>query len=172
MFQFLTKEFLINYFVVTTVGILFHFLHTTFKKGVLIHILGAINESTWEHLKLVFWPMLFSGIYRFLINPIGNYWFNLSISILVAIIFIPALYYPIRFFIKKEILVVSISLYYVAVFIGLAIETYLTKYMFGDDIIGLVLLAILICTFIIFTYHPPKWFLFKDPVSDKYGDYK
>ena len=48
--------------VVTLVtGTLLHFVHEWFGGGFWASI-GAVNESTWEHLKLIFWPMFLFGI--------------------------------------------------------------------------------------------------------------
>lgn len=48
------------------IGTLLHFLYE-WTGGSLTAILGAVNESIWEHLKLVFWPVIcFSWIeYKF-----------------------------------------------------------------------------------------------------------
>ena len=108
--------YVINALLVITLGVLLHFTHPWIKKGFLTHVISAINESTWEHLKLAFWPMLGGiitrGIFATPKSPI--YWASNFLSVLTALILIPALYYPIRVLLKKELTAISISIYFIA----------------------------------------------------------
>lgn len=47
------------------VGTLLHFVYDWFG-GSFWAVLGAVNESTWEHLKLVFWPIVLFGFIEYL----------------------------------------------------------------------------------------------------------
>ena len=49
-------------------GTLLHFTHDWFPDSVVFSIISAVNESTWEHLKLVFFPMLFMTIVGYFYN--------------------------------------------------------------------------------------------------------
>lgn len=48
-----------NVIFVWIVGTLLHFTHDWFPNSVVFKVISAVNESTWEHLKLEFFPMLF-----------------------------------------------------------------------------------------------------------------
>ena len=39
-------------------GTILHFTYTWSKNNSIVGLFSAINESTWEHLKLLFFPML------------------------------------------------------------------------------------------------------------------
>lgn len=164
--------FVLYYLIVTSIGVLFHYIHGIFKKGgVLIHVLGAMNESTWEHLKLAFWPLLFGALARYtLINTSNNFWFAVSLSLITAMVLIPVLYYRIRRVLKKEVTWVSISIYYIAVLAALYAEQFVTNAQIGTNDLGFLLIGVALALFVWFTIRPPRHYLFKDPITKKYGD--
>ena len=43
-------------------GTILHFTYGWLNKNLLVGAFSAVNESTWEHLKLLFFPMLISTI--------------------------------------------------------------------------------------------------------------
>ena len=43
-------------------GTLLHFTYKLSGNNQLVGVFSAVNESTWEHLKLVFFPMLLTII--------------------------------------------------------------------------------------------------------------
>ena len=46
-------------FAVTSLGgTLLHFLYDWLGEAVWVAPFSGVNESTWEHMKLLFWPML------------------------------------------------------------------------------------------------------------------
>ena len=50
---------------VSLAGSLLHFLYDWTGESVLIAPFSGINESTWEHMKLLYWPFsLFAVIQR------------------------------------------------------------------------------------------------------------
>lgn len=44
------------------VGTLLHFTYQWSGENAFVGLFSAVNESTWEHLKLAFFPMLFMAI--------------------------------------------------------------------------------------------------------------
>ena len=167
---------LISFFIVSIFGVVLHYTHKWFKNGFLLHVFSAINESTWEHNKLAFFPMLLTVIIHGFLPEFNytGYWGSAFIVILSSVILIPLLYYPIKFVIGKEVTAVSISLYFVCIALSFSIEyilvsnkIYTIKDSWGQ--LGILLIFIL---FALFTYYPPKNFLFKDPIHRKYGEFK
>ena len=47
------------------VGTLLHFTYEWSGENKFIASFSAVNESVWEHLKLVFYPMLIAGIVEY-----------------------------------------------------------------------------------------------------------
>lgn len=157
-------------------GVLFHFGHKHFPKRLIVHIFCPVNESVWEHTKLTFSPMLIAGLVQiiFLGERHSNINSSVLISVFVGILLVPLIYYPVRFLVKKDILWVSIAIFYVVV-----ILSYLVEYvLLINNTIGLPesnslnMLLFLIVIYALLTFSPPKWGIFKGPIKKKFGDYK
>ena len=43
--------------VISGLGSLFHFIYEWSNCLSVVGIIGAVNESVWEHLKILLWPM-------------------------------------------------------------------------------------------------------------------
>ena len=64
------KSFILKFEIISTifimiVGTLLHFTFGWSNNNPLVGTFSAVNESTWEHLKLLFFPMLISTIIGF-----------------------------------------------------------------------------------------------------------
>lgn len=56
------KRFLIAAGIAVAAGAALHFLYDALPNP-LTALISPVNESVWEHLKLLFWPMLASGFF-------------------------------------------------------------------------------------------------------------
>lgn len=56
--EFYKKYVVIGFFVVGILGTLFHFVYDWSGQLWLVGLFAPVNESTWEHMKLLFVPML------------------------------------------------------------------------------------------------------------------
>lgn len=158
-------------------GALFHFIHTKKSESFFAHVLCAVNESTWEHLKLAFTPMLLISFIQYFIlkNEYNNILESNVYAILLTIFLIPILYYPIRFLIlKREITGISISIFVLSVILGYVLQYFVlnTDFVLLGETLSFIILSILFLLFFIFTFFPPKIFLFKDPITNTYGHRK
>jgi len=168
--------FIISYIIISTFGVLLHFTHPWYKKGIILHFISAINESTWEHMKLAFYPMLISLISHYVIFGFKNFnfWSSALLVLLCAIFSIPILYYLVRSILKKEVLFISISIYFIAILLAVLLEYFLLNkeiFLFSECF-GIIGIIILFLCFVVFTYFPPRIFLFKDPIFKKFGEFK
>ena len=83
-------------FVCTGVGgTLLHFLYDWTGQNPVVGAFSAVNESIWEHMKLLFFPMLiFSFIEFFVIGKeYSNFWCVKLLGAVLGILTIPTLYY-------------------------------------------------------------------------------
>lgn len=155
-------------------GTILHFLYEWSGDNKIIASFSAVNESTWEHLKLVFFPMLITTIVGFLAIGKDNkkFWCAKTIGIILAMSFIIVFFYTYTGIIGTNFAILDIGSFFVAVILG---EYVAYKIMTNDEyklkcnkriaVIGLI--CILLC-FIIFTYLQPHIGLFKDPISNGY----
>lgn len=95
---------LISMFCANMFGVILHFTHRSRTGSLMLHLFSAVNESTWEHLKLAFIPMLFISFIQYFI--LKEEYLNVLESnlygILLTLILIPLLYYLVRFFLKER----------------------------------------------------------------------
>ncbi|HPR92178.1 MAG TPA: DUF6512 family protein, partial [Candidatus Dojkabacteria bacterium] len=92
----------------------------------------------------------------------------------VEVTSIPLLFEPLRLLLKKVPFSVTILIFILSILFGLLTQSYFLKeniYLFPEEIALLLSLGI-VGIFAIFSYYPPKIFLFKDPITGRYGDVK
>ena len=168
--------FILSFCFLIIFGSLLHFTHDWIKKGILLHIFSALNESTWEHMKLLVAPTILVGIlqYIFLKGSYQNLFNSIFILLLVEVISIPLLFEPLRILLKKVPFSLTILIFILSILFGLLTQSSFLKNsisLFSEEIALLLSLGI-VGIFAIFSYYPPKIFLFKDPITGKYGDVK
>ena len=134
-------------------------------------LFSSVNESTWEHLKMYFWPGLIYALvqYTYTKDIANNYWVAKLVSLLATPLGIIISYYG--------YLSITLPLYGTGFFeldlmtmvIGLTCSSVLAyKIMVRPKIINIpkqyVVSAYMLLTvmFSTFTYYPPKIFLFED----------
>lgn len=166
IFQILSVIFTI------TLGILLHFTYDWSNQNLLIGAFSAINESTWEHLKLLFFPMLITTIigYFYIGKNISNFLCAKTIGIVSSIFFTIVFFYTYTGILGTNYAVLNILTFIFSVILGEYI-TYkiIVSYFSCENNIAIISLILLFLCFIFFTYYTPKLGLFKDPISGKYG---
>lgn len=172
------KKSLIKFEILSTLfifisGTLLHFTYEWSNNNIFVGIISAINESTWEHLKLIFFPMLLTIIVgnKYFKNDYPNYLNIKTKGLLLGIIFIVIFFYTSSGIIGESIAILNISSFFIAVILA---EYYTYKNMQKDIYIknnkySITILLILLLSFIIFTFYPPHLGIFKDPVTESYG---
>ena len=153
-------------------GTLLHFTFEWFGNNAFVGAFSSINESTWEHLKLAFYPMLITTIIGTFIfkDSYPNFLCAKTLGIITAIGFITSFFYTYTGIIGRNIAIIDISSFIIAVILGeyvsyrLIISKYKCKHTFS-----IITLLILAFCFIYFTYNPPKIALFQDPLTGLFG---
>jgi hypothetical protein len=170
-------------FVYELVGMVFiillgSMLHFTFELSggsLLVGVFSAVNESVWEHLKLVFWPALLFMFIEYMLlrkRTISNFALAKTAGVYLAIVIIPAIFYSYTAITGESIFLMDISTFVVAVIVGQLLSYRVLAYgklSEGYDRISLVLLVLLGFAFVLFTFYPPLLIVFRDPVTGRYG---
>ena len=61
--------------VVSLLGTLLHFLYDWTGENIFAAPFSGVNESTWEHMKLLYWPLLlFAVIQSFFFRDVKSFW--------------------------------------------------------------------------------------------------
>ena len=161
-------------FVTTSIlGTLLHFLYDWSNKNIFIAPFSSLNESTWEHMKILFFPLFIFAIiqYRFFKNH-KNFWWVKLVGICTGLILIPVLFYTYNGIFGKSPDWFNIAIYFIALALTFIIETFLLK---NDKLhlkspwIAFVIICIIGGLFILFTFATPKLPLFKDPQTLTFG---
>lgn len=163
------KTFLSRFLFISVLGVLLHFTYEWSGDNPIVALFSAVNESTWEHLKLLFFPMLLLTIIELLFTEKrqlpSNYLFARTIGILSGMAFIVIAFYTLTGVFAKLPNAVNIALYFLGVFLALCIENKINR---GNSqnhsaFAAIVLLALTIA-FFVFTKYPPSIGLFANPV--------
>lgn len=158
---------------IIVIGCLSHFLYDWFNHNKIIGYFTAVNESTWEHLKLVIAPTFLWLIveYHFYFNN-PNLFFARFISLIIMLLIIPLIFYSYTYFTKKPILFIDISSFIISIIVGQIAFSKLININISNLLlthIGIIGLAIIFFAYIMNTYAPKKDFLHIDPITKKYG---
>lgn len=166
-------ELFISFLVISIIGTVLHFTYELSGHNKYVAIFSAVNESTWEHIKIGLSPMLLWGLFDgFKYGSNQNYFFAKSLSLLILITIVPVLFYGYKIFTKKSFLIIDILIFYIAIFAGewvfyYVINNLLPNYILGY--IGCILLFIIFGFYLLLTLWPIKNELFIDPITKKYG---
>ncbi len=169
-----------NWQIVVTIfsiifGTLLHFLYEWSNENQIIALFSAVNESTWEHLKLVFFPMLVAGIVEYfaLRGKTKNMIQAKAVAIVFAICFIIVFFYTYTGIIGTNFFILDILSFLLSIIIGewIAYKIIINKSLYENKnkIFAIIILTILLISFMLFTFNPPKINLFKDPITNEYG---
>ena len=170
-----------SFFWVALAGSALHFAFELSEFWKPLALFSSVNESTWEHLKMYFWPGLIVALvqYTYTRDISNNYWLAKFISLIVTPLGIIISYYgylsitlPLFgtgfFMMDLMTMVIGLSCGSIA-----AYKTMMTpkikglpkKYIFS----GYLLLVMMFATF---TYFPPEIFLFENFFGYEYkGEY-
>ena len=164
----------IGIFIILLLSIFSHFIYDFFPN-IIFSIFFPVNESIWEHMKLIITPTLIFMFFEYLFYKKKNIKYNnlsLSyiISIILGIIIYLIIYLPIHYTIGHNLIISIIILIIVYLFIELlSYKLIIRKEIKNSKIISIVLIIITYLVFLTLTYFPPKIDLFHDTQKDSYG---
>ncbi|MGI6113266.1 MAG: DUF6512 family protein [Mahellales bacterium] len=160
--------------VICGIASLFHFIFEWSGGFEPIGIIGAVNESVWEHMKIVFWAAFFYAVVEYLSGFRYNTGFLTAktLSLYLIVIIIPLLFYGYTALLGRHILVLDILIMVIAVAAAQLTSWRIMIMKVRNNTIKWVSVAALILIIAIFsllTYYPPRIFLFKDMGTGRYG---
>ena len=161
-------------FIATSVGgTLLHFLYDWTGEGILIAPFSAINESTWEHMKLLFFPwFIFALIQRRLFKDQENFWCVKLAGIAAGLVLIPVLFYTYNGAIGKSPDWFNIAIFFISAAVTFLLETRLFKnesLYCKSPLIAFAIICLIGLAFVLFTFVTPHIPLFMDPLTGTYG---
>lgn len=168
----LKKVEIIGIIFTLILGSLLHFTYGWSSDSSMVALFSAVNESTWEHMKLLFFPYLVYGIFEYIIlkYEYENIITAKCLGVISGMVLIPLLFYSYKAVFQQDNFVADISIFVISVIVSYAISYTLIKNntCSFERICFFILLSITLA-FFIFTFNPPKHFIFLDPVTGEYG---
>lgn len=165
--------FLLGFLFISIIGTLLHFTYDFSNHNKVVALFSAVNESTWEHIKIAVTPFFIWSLvdgYIYGLNP--NYFIGKALGLISIILFIPLIFYGYKFIFKKHILIIDILSFYVVIllaqYIGL-IFINIKPLPYVCSYISLIIVFMIFGLNFLLTMLPIKNFIFKDPITEEYG---
>ena len=149
-------------------GVILHFLYEWTGENSFVAAFSAINESTWEHMKILFFPMFVFGCLENLAlrKTYKSFWCVKLVGIVLGVLLIPVIFYTLRGVFGTTPDFVNIAIFYVAAFISYFAETKLfmnVNFDCENSGISFLLLCCIALLFVLFTFEVPSFPLFQGP---------
>jgi len=168
------KTKIIGVFIIFLLAFISHFLYK-WVPNIVFSILFPVNESIWEHMKLIVTPVLIFSIFEYFYYrkkniKMNNFLLSYGISSFVGIVVYLLMYIPLdNIFGYKPY--IAISLLFIIYILIQFISYYIinSKNIKYSNIIGLFIILFMYIIFGYFTYFPLYISLFYDIQSKGYG---
>ena len=166
---------LAGFLTVSALGTLAHFAYEWSGKQLLAGAFCAVNESTWEHMKLLVvpwtvWSLVEAVALRGSRRPVLP---ARAVGLLAGVAAIPVVYYTYTGALGVSSMIVDVLLFQAAVLLGAWISWRIMKsgkcMSFTLSVFGLLILLGIWALFVWWTYDPPQLPLFTDPVTGQTG---
>ena len=163
----------VGFSLTSLLGTLLHFLYDFSGKNPFAALFSGVNESTWEHMKLLFFSLFFFAIIEyFFFSERENFWCVKLKGTLLGLGLIPVIFYTYRGVLGKNVDFINILIFFVsaaAVFLYETREMKKEKDKCPQPRLSFILLCLIMLSFFLFTFFPPKIGLFLDPITGTYG---
>ena len=161
-------------FAVTALGgTLLHFLYEWSGEAIWLAALSGVNESTWEHMKLLFIPMLIYTLIQYPAFREREDFLCIRLrGILLGLMLIPVIFYTYNGVIGHSPDWINIAIFFVA---AAATYIYEARLLYrGTECcisprLAMLLLIVIAALFVILTFYPPSLEIFRDPLTNTYG---
>lgn len=164
---------IMGFAVTSFVGTILHFLYEWLGGAVLVAPFSGVNESTWEHMKLLFWPMfLFAIIQSFFFRDRRDFWCVKLRGTVLGLALIPVIFYTYNGVIGQSPDWFNIAIFFISALMVFVYETRQFKKeatACHHPRLALIALCIIGIMFVTFTFFTPQLNIFKDPLTGTYG---
>lgn len=160
----LKKHLVAGAVFVSILGTILHYIYQWSGKNFIAGLFAPVTESTWEHMKLLFFPMLLYIIYMsFLFQRNDSLRASLILATLVGTMMIPTLFFTYSGILGFQITAVNIAILYISIIITFVLAYRLIlfgRFRNGAGILTLILFLIA-ALFSVFSVYPPDLGIFR-----------
>ena len=161
-------------FAVTALGgTLLHFLYDWLGEASWIAPFSGVNESTWEHMKLLFWPtFIYAIVQSFFFKDRTDFWCVKLKGIVLGLVLIPVIFYTYNGVIGRSPDWINIAIFFITAAIAYIYEARQfanEKTSCKNPKPAIFLLCVIAVLFAVFTFATPEIGIFRDPLTGTYG---
>lgn len=162
-------NFFLAFIIIGIVGTLWHFIYEWTGENPIVGAVAPVNESVWEHLKLLFFPALFYFIIEYFLSK--ELYENLisagAIGIFTGMLTIIAFFYTYKGILGFDVPALDVLSY----FLGLGVMLYVKSRILGNKsfsskaskCLSLTITAVTAVLFVIWSFYPPTLGIFIPP---------
>ncbi len=173
--EYMKKIKFIGVIVIFLLTVLYHFLYDWLPNPV-FSVFFPVNESIWEHMKLLYsgiltWGIIECFIFKYKKIKYKNFFSSLFLEMITSIMLYLIIYLPL-YNTFGENMIISIGLLLIVIALEEIFSYYLLTLSKENKLLDKISIILIILGFVIFlalTYDPPKNYIFYDIESKKYG---
>lgn len=157
-----------EFFFLSVAGTLLHFLYEWSGDNSFVAAFSAVNESTWEHLKLLFVPVLVFTLLQSIClgERFRCLWKIKFQAVILGMAFVVVFFYTYSGVLGRGVDWLNIASFYAGSLIvsAYSYDRYKKETRRCNEVIWIVLWIAIYGAFVIFTYLPPSLGIFRSPV--------
>lgn len=162
-----------SFLFVVTAGSLAHFGFNFFGCHTVSAAFFPVNESVWEHLKLIFFPLFFFALFEWIMigKERHNFWAAKTLSVVASMVFIVSSFYLYTHLLGRNFFIADIIIFILAAALGSLVSGKVLlrfKVHHGALVPSLLIIGLIGSAFVFFSFSPPSSGIFLDP-SGEYG---
>ena len=162
------KRWIWGFSFVGILGVLFHFTYDWLGQNAAAGLFFPINESIWEHLKLLYFPVVLWWVVEWSIGGKKERFFAPRVwALSLALLFIPVAHYTYSGVLGQRYSWVDISLFFVADLLYFVLTDCFSSgdkdESEGENLLAIVVFLVWLFAFFLFTFLPPALALFREP---------
>lgn len=157
---------ILRYLFVVLLGVFLHFAYELSGKNPIVGLFASVNESIWEHLKLLFFPFLILTLWDLFTTQKNSLCIlpARTLGILAGLLFIVVVFYTVTGILGFHASWLNIFIYLLSVAFAFWVEKKLYEHCNPLSVkLAIAILILFIILFIVFTISPPTLGIFIPP---------
>lgn len=169
----LKKIKIINIILFFALSFLWHFMYDWFPNF-LTSIFFPVNESIWEHMKIIFGVIVFGSLISLILMnkfhiKYNNFYVEIITKAVLGVLFYLIIFIPLYKWLDENMFI-SISLMLITyIFVEIIGYKILKLNEMNINILPIILIFLCYILFFLLTYYPPHNFIFFDEIKLIYG---
>lgn len=162
-------NFFLAFIIIGIVGTLWHFIYEWTGENPIVGAVAPVNESVWEHLKLLFFPALFYFIIEYFLSK--ELYENLIsagvIGIFTGMLTIIAFFYTYKGILGFDVPALDVLSYFLGVGVMLYVKSRILRNKSfsskASKCLSIIITAVTAVLFVIWSFYPPTLGIFNPP---------